>query len=82
MIAALGLSRPVVIAIAVAALVAAPAGGRWLGYRQGETAGAADITTRVQNETIRTLDAARISRERTDEEVQRTPYDDRTDGLR
>ena len=82
MIAALGLSRPVVITIAVAALVAATAGGLWLVYRKGETAGAADITTRVQNETIRTLDAARISRERTDEEVQRTPYDDRTDGLR
>ena len=82
MIAALGLSRPVLIAIVAAMLAAATAGGLCLVYRKGETAGAADITTRVQSETIRTLDAARISKERTDEEVHRTPYDDRADGLR
>jgi hypothetical protein len=82
MIAAFGLSRPVVMAIAGALLVAATVGGLWLVYRKGETAGAADVTTRVQSETIRTLDAARISKERTDEEVLRTPYDDRADGLR
>jgi len=78
----LGLSRPAVIALVAAALVAATAGSIWLVYRKGETSGAADVTTRVQSETIRTLDAARISRERTDEEVHRTPYHDRTDGLR
>lgn len=76
------LSKPVVIAMAAASLVAATAAGVWLVYRKGETAGAADTTTRVQSETIRTLDAARISKEKTDEEVQRTPYDDRADGLR
>jgi hypothetical protein len=76
-----GLSSPVFIAVAAAVLFTA-AGGLWLVYRKGETAGAADITTRVQSEAIRTLDAARISRERTDEEVRRTPYDDRADGLR
>ena len=77
-----GLSKPALIAIAAGLLVAAISAGLWLVYRKGETAGAADITTRVQSETIRTLDAARISKERTDEEVHRTPYDDRTDGLR
>jgi len=78
----LGLPRPVLIAAAAAALVAATASGFWLVYREGETAGAATITTQVQSETIRTLDAARISKEKTDEDVQRTPYDDRVDGLR
>jgi hypothetical protein len=77
-----GLSRPVLIVVAAAALVTVTAGGLWLVYRKGETAGAADITTRIQGETVRTLDAARISKERTDEEVRRTPYDDRADGLR
>ncbi|WP_428659481.1 hypothetical protein [Reyranella sp.] len=78
----LGLSKPALIAVAAGLLVAVTAAGVWLVYRKGETAGAADITTRVQSETIRTLDAARVSREKTDEEVQRTPYDDRADGLR
>jgi hypothetical protein len=77
-----GLSKPVLIAMAAALLVAATVAGLGLVYRKGETSGAADVTTRVQSETIRTLDAARISRERTDEEVHRTPYDDRADGLR
>lgn len=75
-------SRPALLALAAGLLVAATACGLWLVYRTGETAGAADAATRVQSETIRTLDAARISRERTDEEVQRTPYDDRADRLR
>jgi len=77
-----GLSKPVLIASAVAVLVACTAGGMWLVYHKGETAGAADITTKVQSETIKSLDAARISKENTDEEVHRTPYGDRADGLR
>lgn len=77
-----GLSRPALIALSVGLLIAAIATGLWLVYRKGETAGVADITSRVQSGAIRALDAARISRERTDEEVQRTPYDDRADGLR
>ena len=77
-----GLSKPGLVAIAAAALVAATAAGLWLVYRKGETAGAAAIAIQVQSETLRTLDAARISREKTDEEVHRTPYDDRADGLR
>jgi hypothetical protein len=78
----LGLSRPTLIAIAAAALIAATAAGIGLVYRKGEATGAAGIAVEVQSGTIRTLDAARISKERTDEEVHRTPYDDRVDGLR
>jgi hypothetical protein len=77
-----GLSRPVLIALFAVALIAATGTAVSLVYRKGETAGAARVTTKVQSETIRTLDAARISKERTDEEVRRTPYDDRADGLR
>jgi uncharacterized membrane-anchored protein len=51
-------------------------------YGKGETAGASSVTNAVQTETIKKLDAARKSKERTDEEVRRTPYDDRVDGLR
>lgn len=51
-------------------------------YVKGERAGSAAVNNAVQTETIRRLDDARISKERTDEEVRRTPYDDRVDGLR
>ena len=51
-------------------------------YFKGERAGSAAVKDAVQTETIRRLDDARISKERTDEEVRRTPYDDRVDGLR
>ncbi|WP_428668013.1 hypothetical protein [Reyranella sp.] len=51
-------------------------------YGKGERAGSSEIKARVATETVKTLDAARISKERTDEEVHRTPYDDRADGLR
>jgi hypothetical protein len=78
----LGLSRPALIAIAAGLLIAATGAAVWFIYHKGETAGAALVTTKVQGETIRTLDAARISKEKTDEEVRRTPYDDRADGLR
>jgi hypothetical protein len=77
-----GLPKPVLIALFAIALIAATGGAGWLVYRKGETAGGAGVATEVQSETIRTLDAARISKERTDEEVHRTPYDDRADGLR
>ncbi len=77
-----GLSKPVILGIAAAALVAATAVGLWIVYGKGEAAGAAKVTTAVQRETVKTLDAARISKETTDEEVHRTPYDDRADGVR
>ena len=51
-------------------------------YRKGETAGAGKVTGAVQSETIRKLEDARKSKEKTDEDVRRTPYDDRVDGLR
>ncbi len=56
--------------------------GAWLIYAKGEKAGASGVTNAVQTETIRKMDAARKSKEQTDEEVRRTPYDDRVDGLR
>jgi hypothetical protein len=51
-------------------------------YRDGREAGKAAVRTEVQTETIKKLEDARISKEKTDEEVVRTPYDDRVDGLR
>lgn len=51
-------------------------------YREGKDTGKAAVRDAVQTQTIKTLDAARISKEKTDAEVVRTPYDDRVDGLR
>jgi len=51
-------------------------------YNKGEKAGAAGVTNAVQSDTIKKQDAARISKEKTDEEVRNTPYLDRVDGLR
>ena len=50
-------------------------------FSKGHKAGAAEVTNAVQSETIKTIDAARKSKERTDEEVRRTPYGDRVDQL-
>lgn len=64
-------------------LIAAIVGGviYWT-YDEGRDAGASAITGAVQTKTIETLDAARTSKEKADEEVRRTPYDGRVDGLR
>lgn len=51
-------------------------------YLKGQESGQSEIKTKVQTETIRTLEQARQSKAHTDEEVLRTPYDDRVDGLR
>lgn len=51
-------------------------------YNKGETAGTSAVKTEVQSKTIETLDAARNAKEKADEEVRRTPYGDRVDGLR
>jgi hypothetical protein len=51
-------------------------------YLKGERAGSSGVINAVQSESLKKLDAARKSKERTDEEVRRTPYDDRVDGLR
>lgn len=70
--------KPLAIGLVALGLIA---GAAWF-HVEGEKAGAAAVKGAVQTETIRTLDRARISKERTDEEVRRTPYDDRVDGLR
>lgn len=51
-------------------------------YSKGEKAGGAGVSSAVQTETIRKVDDARKAKEKADEEVRRTPYDDRVDGLR
>ena len=51
-------------------------------YGEGKDAGTSAVKTEVQSKTIETLDAARTSKEKADEEVRRTPYGDRVDGLR
>lgn len=51
-------------------------------YSKGEKAGEAGVTSAVQTETIRKVDDARKAKEKADDEVRRTPYDDRVDGLR
>lgn len=57
-------------------------GGAVVIYREGKDTGKAAVRTEIQTQTIKKLDDARISKEKTDEEVVRTPYDDRVDGLR
>lgn len=69
------------IALAVLALVG---GALWYVddvRDEGVESGAATVTNAVQKETIEKLHEAQQSKERTDEEVRRTPYDDRVDGL-
>lgn len=48
---------------------------------EGAEAGASTVINEVQAETIKKLHEAQQSKEKTDEEVRRTPYDDRVDGL-
>lgn len=49
---------------------------------KGEEAGAAAVTTKVQAETIKALDAARRNKERADEDARTAPLDDLIDRLR
>lgn len=51
-------------------------------FAEGKKAGAAAVTTTVQQETIKAQDGARRDREEADEKVHSTPYDDRVDVLR
>ncbi len=51
-------------------------------YHKGEKSGGATTTNSVQSDAIKKQDAARISKENTDEQVRNTPYDKRVDGLR
>lgn len=77
-----GPSRLQLILIGAALAVVLILGGALYIFKKGESTGSAAVTTAVQQKTIETLDAARISREKTDAEVHSTPYDDRADGLR
>lgn len=73
--------KPLVAVLATLAALALVAGAARL-YDAGEKAGAATVSGAVQAGTLRTLERARIEKEKTDEEVRRTPYDGRVDGLR
>ncbi|MCW5737795.1 MAG: hypothetical protein KIS73_26985 [Enhydrobacter sp.] len=77
-----GLSRFHVILIGVGLAAVLIIGGIRALMNASERASASEVKAKVSAETVRTLDDARISKERTDEEVRRTPYDDRADGLR
>ncbi len=69
--------------IAIAILIVIGVGiSYYFVYGKGEKAGAAGVTNAVQTDAIKKQDAARISKEKTDEEVRNTPYDKRVDGLR
>jgi hypothetical protein len=50
-------------------------------YTKGERAGSSNVTTKVQTETIRTLDAARKNKERAEDAVRNTPLDAVIDDL-
>lgn len=58
------------------------AGGIAYVFHKGESAGSITVTNAVQQKTRETLDRARITKEKADEDVRRTPYSDRVDGLR
>lgn len=68
------------IGAAVAIVLAAATAARI--HHQSESAGASGVAVEVQKKTIGTIDAGRISTEKTDAGVHSTPYSDRVDGLR
>lgn len=73
-----------VVSVSLIALVLI-GGTAWLlrsEFSKGRKAGEAGVTSAVQTETIRQVEGARQQKEKADEEVRRTPYDDRVDGLR
>jgi hypothetical protein len=78
----LGLTRIHLIIIGSLLAAVLTAGGIAWVFHKGESAGAGKVTTAVQEKTIQALDAARISKEKTDAEVHGTPYGERADGLR
>jgi hypothetical protein len=77
-----GLTQIQAIVIGGALAVVLVGGAITYVYNKGERAGSADVKAAVQSETIKATEGARISKEKTDVEVIRTPYDDRADGLR
>lgn len=51
-------------------------------FKKGEATGKATVTNAVQTETIKKIEDARQSKEKTDEIVRQTPYDDKVEGLK
>jgi hypothetical protein len=51
-------------------------------YGKGETAGKAEVTTKVQEETIKKTDEARKGKVEADETIRAKPIDAVIDGLR
>jgi len=51
-------------------------------YNKGEASGETKVIDAVQTDTITKTEKARTDKEKADEEVRKTPYDDRVDGLR
>lgn len=78
----LGLSRIQLVLVGGLLAVVLTAGAIAFVYDRGERAGSGAVTTAVQTQTIQALDKARTTKEKADEDVQRTPYGDRADGLR
>lgn len=77
-----GLSRIQIIIIAGLLGAVLIGGGIAYVFHEGKDAGSSAVTSAVQTQTIKTLDAARITKEKADEAVRSTPYGDRADGLR
>lgn len=80
------LARPAVkyIAIGLAALALLGVAAWYIRstYTEGKKSGAAEVTTKVQEETIKKTDEARKDKVKADEAVRDKPIDAVIDGLR
>jgi hypothetical protein len=70
------------IALAILLLIAATLFAVNRIYGKGEDAGKAEVTTKVQEETIKKTDEARKDKVEADEEIRAKPIDAVIDGLR
>jgi hypothetical protein len=69
--------------IIVAGLAAVLVGGAFYwSYNKGENAGSSDVKAKVATETVKTLDASRLARERAEQDTRAKPYSERVEGLR
>lgn len=78
----LGLSTIQTIIVAAGLAVVLAGGAILYVYHRGEAAGSSSVTSAVERKAVETIDKARKTKEQADEDVRRTPYDDRADGLR
>lgn len=76
-----GLSQIQLIIIGALLAAVLTAGGIMYIYSKGEKAGSSGVTTKVQQETIKTLDAARKAKDQADKDVRSQPYDERVESL-